>query len=325
MQEPMASLRSALHPPGNSVTVVGATCPLGKHLVERLLQAGCPVLALYRTPAKVPSGWKEHPAFQGKTFDITDPSTLPATLGAGERIVWLAHSREHQKAAVDANAIALETVCAQPLPGGRKIVLLSSGGTVYGNPISLPVSEDHPRRPLSDYGQSKLKQEETLSRAVEQSPGLSGIILRCGNIYGEHYLDSNTWGCISAFTRSVLASEPVPLVAGGAAVRDFVHVDDTVRAIMAALACHQRFTAWNVASGLGTKILHVLKMIGEILGRPVARVEAIEAPTTDVKEIFLDIRKIEREGHWRPRIELRQGLEAMLTPLRRAAGSPAMR
>jgi UDP-glucose 4-epimerase len=303
---------------GDSIAVVGATCPLGKNLVNSLLAAGFSVHGFYRSWQKVPSLWREHPSFQGSEFDLTQTAALAKTLATSQRIIWLAQCRDTltHTTGQDLNALALEAVCARSVHVYRKIVLLSSGGSIYGNPSSLPVSEDHPCRPLSKYGESKRKMEEVLCANVERMAGLSGAVLRCGNIYGQTYLAPDAMGCIGAFTRAVMARQPVPLIAGGLAVRDFVHVDDVSQAILSAISCDHRFAVWNVGSGVGTQIIQVLEMICEILGcSPVDFVDA-DARSGDVKDIVLNISRIERDCSWRPKINLLQGLESILTPFR---------
>jgi UDP-glucose 4-epimerase len=304
---------------GDSIAVVGATCPLGKSLVELLLAAGFSVHGFYRSSHKVPPPWKMHPAFRGTEFDLSHASVLAETLETSDRIVWLAQSRDDSTDVdgEDLNALAVKAVCARPVHDHRRIVLLSSGGSIYGNPRSLPVSEDHPCRPLSKYGESKKKMEEALRASVERMVGLSGTVLRCGNIYGANYLAANAMGCIGAFTRAVIAHQPITLVAGGLAVRDFVHVDDVLQAILFAIIRGHRFAVWNVGSGVGTPIVRVLEMICEILGYPPAQLVNVDAPATDVKGIVLNIARIERDCSWRPQVSLLRGLESILIPLRR--------
>jgi UDP-glucose 4-epimerase len=301
----------------DSIAVVGATCPLGKSLVESLLAAGFFVHGFYRSTNKVPLSWKKHPAFQGNEFDLTNAAALAEALETSNKIVWLAHSRNVPATDLqDLNEIALAAVCGRTVRDHRKIVLLSSGGAIYGNPVFLPVSEDHPCRPLSAYGESKRKLEETLRAGVECKAELSGVVLRCGNIYGPNYLASDAPGCIGAFTRAILTHQPVTLVAGGKAVRDLVHVDDVSRAILSAIMSDHIFAAWNVGCGVGTQISHALEMICEILDCAPTDFIHVDAPPTDVKEIVLNIERINRDCSWRPRIGLRQGLESMLIPLR---------
>jgi UDP-glucose 4-epimerase len=300
----------------DSIAVVGATCPLGKSLVESLLAAGFFVHGFYRSANKVPSSWRKHPAFQGTEFDLTNEDALAEALEPSKRIVWLAYSRNVPATdGRDLNEIALAAVCGT-VCDQRKIVLLSSGGAIYGNPIFLPVSEDHPCRPISAYGESKRKVEETLRAGVERKAELSGVVLRCGNIYGPNYLASDAPGCIGAFTGAILAHQPVTFVAGGKAVRDLVHVDDVLRAILSAIMSDHIFAAWNVGCGVGTQISRALEMICEILGCVPTDFIHVDAPLTDVKEIVLNIERIDRDCSWRPRIGLRQGLESMLIPLR---------
>lgn len=303
---------------GDSVAVVGATCPLGKNLVNSLLAAGSSVHGFYRSRQRVPPLWTEHPSFQGTEFDLTQTAALAKALETSQRIIWLAQCRDTQTPTTgqDLNAHALEAVCAQSVHGYRKIVLLSSGGAIYGNPTSLPVSENHPCRPLGKYGESKREMEEVLCASVERMAGLSGAVLRCGNIYGQTYLAPDAMGCIGAFTRAVMARQPVTLVAGGLAVRDFVHVDDVSQAILSAITCDHRFAIWNVGSGVGVQIVRVLEMICEVLGCSPADFVDVDARLTDVKDIVLNISKIERDCSWRPKISLPQGLESMLSPFR---------
>jgi UDP-glucose 4-epimerase len=302
----------------DSIAVVGATCPLGKNLVNSLLAAGFSVHGFYRSRQKVPSVWREHPSFQGSEFDLTQTAALAKTLETSQRIIWLAQCRDTltRTFGQDLNALALEAVCTRSVHVYRKIVLLSSGGSVYGNPNSLPVSEDHPCQPLSKYGESKREMEEVLCANVGRIAGLSGAVLRCGNIYGQTYLAPDAMGCIGAFTRAVMARRPVTLIAGGLAVRDFVHVDDVSQAILSAISCDHRFAVWNVGSGVGTQIIRVLEMICEILDCSPVDLLDVDARSGDVNDIVLNISRIERDCSWRPKINLPQGLKSMLTPFR---------
>lgn len=307
----------------DSITVVGATCPLGRNLVDSLLATGFHVHGLYRSPHKLLSTWKRHPAFQGTEFDLINPGALAEALEMSKTIVWLAQYREPPTTyGQDLNQIALSAVCSRAVHNHRKIVLLSSGGAVYGNPNLLPVSEDHPCRPLNAYGESKRKLEDTLRAHVEYRADLSGVILRCGNIYGPNYLASDAMGCIRAFTLAILNHRPVVLIGRGKAVRDFVHVDDVSRAILSAIMCDHVFAVWNVACGVGIPIIRTLEMTSEMLGCAPVDVINVDAPLTDVKDIVLNIERINRDCAWRPQTDLREGLESMLIPLREMELTP---
>jgi UDP-glucose 4-epimerase len=310
-------------PKSDSIAVVGATSPLGQNLVGCLLDAGFFVHGFYRSLHKIPEFWKTHVAFQGAEFDLSHPAALAEALEAHKTIVWLAQSSDvSTTAGLDLNQNALSAVCSLAVRDHRKIILLSSGGAIYGNPDRLPVSEDDLCRPLSTYGQSKLRLEDTLRAGLEGKPNLSGVILRCGNIYGPNYLAPDAMGCIGAFTRSILNHQPVVLVDGGRTIRDFVHVDDVSRAIISAIMSDHVFAVWNVGCGVGTQIIRTLEMTSAFLGCAPAGVINVDAPPTDVKDIILNIERIERDCGWRPHIDLQEGLQAMLAPLREMKLTP---
>ena len=304
-----------------AVTVVGATSPLGRHLVEFLLANGYQVRALYRSGHGLPVEWRQNASFHGFSFDLQDTAALPCLLGMERQIVWLAQARENAtgtpyRSDEDPGVVALRTICRLPAPAGRKIILLSSGGAIYGNPSSLPVNEDHPLDPLGGYGESKKCLEETLATHVGSSSGLSSVVLRCANIYGLHYLAAGARGCIGAFARALIGRRPLTLIAGGRAVRDFVHADDVVAAIMAGLNRPDSMAVWNVGSGEGIRIIEVLRMMCEILGREPEEVLHVAARPADVEEIYLDIAKIRREGPWLPCVPFRRGIESLLSTAR---------
>lgn len=294
----------------NTVTVVGSTCPLGKHLVESLLQKGHSVVGLYRRREAIPLSWAENPSWRGIQFDLQKVEALVPMLATSTRIVWLGHSSS--VLGDDPNVKALKAVLSHAGCRQRKVVFLSSGGSIYGNPEILPVSELHPCRPLSAYGRSKLQMEQALLTGAQRATGISYTIIRPGNIYGQAYCTREAKGCVAAFTQAILRGEPVPLVASGMSVRDFVHADDVVRAIRLALESDGCSTTWNVGSGVGTQIRQVLAMVAEILGRAPQGIQHIPAAETDIDEIVLDTRRIREEAAWHPAFGLRQGLEFML-------------
>ncbi|MGA7219234.1 MAG: NAD-dependent epimerase/dehydratase family protein [Candidatus Sulfotelmatobacter sp.] len=303
---------------GGPVAVVGSNCPLGRHLVEGLLAAGRTVHAFCRVGWSVPWQWTTHRAFRSAEFDLVDATALARGLESASQIVWLPQLREEcdRSGGPDSNVHALHLVCEQAPRHPRKIVLLSSGGSVYGNPVSLPVPETHPCRPIGPYGLSKKRLEDCLRQNIERTPGLSGVVLRSANIYGAYWLEMGARGCIGAFSRSLLAGDPVTLIAGGKALRDFVHVSDVNCAIVAALACEQRLAIWNVGSGVGVEILEVLCAISQILNRAPSAIIPINARPSDVDRIVLDIGRIKRESSWRPSVPLYEGLRSVLSAKR---------
>jgi UDP-glucose 4-epimerase len=286
------------------IAVVGAACPLGRALVPALLDAGHHVRAVVHDATRVPTVWRGHPRCE-----------IALTLAGERRVVWLAHAYHvDPRIEVQTNVRMMEAACRLD----RRIVFLSAGGAVYGNPERLPVAEDHPRRPLSSYGMAKCVMEDIVAQAARRAPGT--VILRPGNIYGREYLSPGGRGVVAAFTRSLLAGKPVVLRDGGRGARDYVHVDDVVRAIMMALEWRGGLAVWNVGTGIATSSRGVLDDVAEILGRaPAAIVHQQRAPG-DVGAVALSAGRISEACGWRPVHSLADGLLRTLEHLAPARG-----
>jgi UDP-glucose 4-epimerase len=279
------------------MAVVGAACPLGRHLVPALLAAGHHVRCVVREPSRIPAPW------------LSDPRCEVTTaLEDSNQVVWLTHVRHpdpHEE--VTRNVKMMEAACQ----GERRLVFISSGGSVYGEPQQqMPVREDHPRRPVSAYGMAKCAMEDIVAAAADRAG--AGVILRPGNIYGREYLETDGRGAVAVFTRTLLADDPVTLRDGGRGARDFIHVDDVVRAIVAAVTWQRGLAVWNVGTGVATATRDVLHQISDIIDcQPV---EILHQPrnATDVSAIALASTLIESECGWSPTYTLTAGLRSVL-------------
>jgi UDP-glucose 4-epimerase len=281
-----------------TVGVVGASSPLGRRLVEMLLDEGCRVRCVVRTPKRIPSAWLNHPRCEVDT-----------AIGPVRDLVWLAHIRRaDRRDEIRANARLMETALAEP----RRVVFVSSGGAVYGEPDAIPVDESHPRRPLSAYGAAKCVLEDLVAAAAEREG--TGVILRPGNIYGAEYVDGGA-GAIAAFARALTAGQPITLRDGGRGARDFVHVDDVARAIVSALSWRGRLAIWNVGTGVPTPTAEVLDQVCAILGQLPSAVIDQPRADGDVSAICLSPQRIAADCGWRPVYSLATGLAAMFDKL----------
>ena len=107
----------------------------------------------------------------------------------------------------------------------RSIVFLSSGGGIYGKPLTVPIQETHPTTPLSYYGIEKLTVENYLRLMTSQS-STEAVILRASNPYGRFQRPFAGQGVIATFLASALLDKPVEVWGDGSAVRDYYYVDD---------------------------------------------------------------------------------------------------
>ena len=116
----------------------------------------------------------------------------------------------------------------------KRLVVISSGGTVYGVPRFVPITEEHPTNPICSYGITKLAIEKYVS-LYNKLYGLNGIILRVSNPYGERQRFDSSQGVISIFLRQALQSHPLKILGDGSSVRDYLYISDLMNALLAAM------------------------------------------------------------------------------------------
>ena len=106
---------------------------------------------------------------------------------------------------------------------------MSTGGAGYGDTDVVPTPEDHPTKPISPYGVSKVAAELYLA-CWESLHGLSGIVLRLANIYGPRQSPHGEAGVVAIFTERLLRGEPCIINGDGLQTRDYVYVGDVAEA-----------------------------------------------------------------------------------------------
>jgi UDP-glucose 4-epimerase len=201
-------------------------------------------------------------------------------------------------------SIKLVELC---LKGGvRDIIYLSSGGTVYGTPQFLPITEDHPLRPVSLYGQSKAMIESYFDFIVRTTP-LKIKVLRGSNAYGPGQNPFGLQGIIPVAMGCLLIGRPINVVAGEDYTRDFVYIDDVVNAIVRSLI-HQESLLANISSSRGVKISEVLELIERIAGKSLLR-NALPPRKGDVVSNVLDNTCARRLLGWTPSVTIEEGIQ----------------
>jgi UDP-glucose 4-epimerase len=191
------------------------------------------------------------------------------------------------------NNVAAATAFFPAFAGKR--VVYSSTCQVYGEPAVLPVPEDAPPAPVNPYGQTKLAAEGVL-----RDLGVKLTVLRYFNAAGGDQIHKKETHLIPALLRAALLGEPVVVHGDGAAVRDYVHVDDVARAHQAAL---EREGVYNLGSGKGSSTLEVVEAARRVTGR---KIDVRHGPPRpgDPKGLVADLRKARVELGWEPRHSL---------------------
>ncbi len=189
----------------------------------------------------------------------------------------------------------------------KKFVFMSTGGTVYGIPESIPTAENHPVRPICSYGITKAAFENYL-RIFGQRDGMAYAILRGANVYGPGQTCQKGQGVIAAWMERISENKPVPLVGDGSIVRDFLFIDDAVEAIVSAIGCKSTNLLVNIGSGCGSSLSELLTIFKEVTGTPFS-VECVPNRFYDVPSNVLDISLAKEELKWEPKVTLREGIE----------------
>lgn len=191
--------------------------------------------------------------------------------------------------------------------GIKKVVFISSGGTVYGKESACPLSENTPTNPISSYGVQKISIEKLLY-LYNYIYGLDYRIIRLANPYGPYQRPNGVLGAVTTFTYKALKDEEIQVYGDGSVVRDFIYIDDAVRAIMNIVNGENKHHIFNLGCGYGTSIKQVLRTIEFVLGLKMNIVYK-EARAVDVLVNYLDISRYEKYyGKLNP-ISLEEGIK----------------
>lgn len=197
----------------------------------------------------------------------------------------------------------------------RSIAFSSTGGAIYGDPANLPATEETPPAPLCPYGVSKLA-AEYFFRFYGQAHGLDFMILRYGNVYGPRQNPQGEAGVCAIFSGLMLDGKAPTLYGEGTPLRDYVYVDDVVRANLLGLEQPQ-CCAVNIASGEGATVRKLYDIIQSETG---FEGEPVLAPLRpgEVDRIYLSVERAQEALGWAPLASLEQGLARTVDFIRRA-------
>ena len=299
--------------------VTGGAGYIGGHVVAAMRAADLPVAVLddlsTGSADRVPSGV---PLVHASVLDydavlsalrqhaITGVPHLAARKAVGESVERpLYYYRE--------NVGGFETVLRAMHTAGVRRMLLSSSAAVYGNPDSVPVSEDVPLRPLSPYGQTKTVCE-WLAAAAHRAYGISHVTLRYFNVVGAatpQLADTGVFNLVPLALQAISAGRP-PLVFGddyptrdGSCVRDYIDVRDLADAHVAAARLLERECAevYNVGRGEGFTVKEVLAAIDRAIGTE-HPYRIVERRAGDPASCYAAVDRIEKELRWTARFDL---------------------
>lgn len=191
----------------------------------------------------------------------------------------------------------------------RKLIFVSSGGTVYGIPQCTPIPEGHATHPICGYGIHKLAIENYLY-LYNHLFGLEYGILRLSNPYGKNQISERPQGVIGNFMHKALNRQPLDVWGDGTVVRDYIYIDDAIEAFQKLLNYSGPQRLFNIGSGIGYSLLDIIGEIQETLGyRLDVRFHA--SRDVDVPLNILDIGIARAELKWQPKTDLKTGLRRL--------------
>ncbi len=200
----------------------------------------------------------------------------------------------------------LELMQSQP---ETHLIFFSSGGTVYGNPNRLPVTEDDRIAPLSNHGAGKASQEAFCQ--AFRACGHAVTILRPSNAYGPGQMPKSGFGLVRTMLKCVRLGTPLEIWGDGENIRDFIYIDDVVEACMRLIDLQQDSGTYNLGSGIGYSINQVRHIVEQVTGIEL-KTSHHPARGIDVRTVVLDISRIKARLSWQPQTSLEEGVRHTL-------------
>lgn len=191
--------------------------------------------------------------------------------------------------------------------GVRRVVYVSSGGTIYGIPEHVPTPESAATSPITAYGVTKLAVEKYL-HLYHHLYGLEYRVLRVANPFGPYQTAVKNQGVIAAFMRQALLGEPIDVWGDGSVVRDYIYIDDVISAMLAAATHEGPSRVFNVGRGEGRSLAEIVEAIEAVSGLTIPSRYGAARPI-DVPRSILDITLARQELGWQPQHDFLSGMQ----------------
>ena len=193
--------------------------------------------------------------------------------------------------------------------GVKRVVYLSSGGTVYGVPQSYPIKESHPTNPINAYGVTKLIVEKYLHMYYHLY-GLEYVILRPSVPYGPRQNPNRHQGVVSVFINRALHDQSVSIFGDGEVIRDYFYIDDLTQALLAAkeIPFNPQNAIFNLGGMHPYSLNELVRKIEAVLGVKL-EVKYEPARKFDAPKLLLDIQLAQSQLNWSPTVSLDEGIK----------------
>lgn len=297
------------------VLVTGGAGFIGSHLVKALLRAG----HFVRVLDNFSTGSMDNIVDVARDVeivvgDVRDYSVVEKCVRGVDVVIHLAalidvaESIERPDLYFEVNVIGTHNIAKACR--GVNVLIFASSSSVYGDPLKIPIPEDHLLSPRSPYAASKAA-GEALIQAFSSIYGYRPIILRIFNVYGPKQSRAYA-GVVIEFIRRVLRREPPIIYGDGEQTRDFIHISDVIDAIMKAMNIERARGVFNIGSGKAVTINQLAKLILKTLNRE--DLKPVYAPPRpgDIKHSIADITKSRKILGFEPKISLEEGIKTLI-------------
>jgi UDP-glucose 4-epimerase len=299
--------------------VTGGAGFIGSHLTDALVSLGIDTVVVDNLSS---GSWEKIPRPARDKVSLVESNCLAAgvldeAFRNAECVFHLAAvssveaSLRDPLASVRSGEMALLGVLESARRCGVPKVVYASSAAVYGDPVEIPITEEHATMPLSYYGVSKLAGEHYL-RCFALLSGATATALRFFNVYGPRQDPANPYsGAISKFIAAAEARKHVTIFGDGQQTRDFVHVSDVVDALLAAgERDNGEFLALNVASGKGTSVNELAALVADVKNSTAATVHAA-AREGEIRNSLGDTAEARSLLGFEAKVSLAEGLRRM--------------
>jgi len=296
--------------------VTGGSGFIGSNLVEKLIELGHKVVVLDDLSTGRLSNLKNvKNKIEFYKINISKKNNL--TDKYFKKVDWVFHlagladivpSIENPKKYFDANVVGTLNVLEASKKAKVKKFIYAASASCYGIPKKYPTNENSKIDPQYPYATTKNIGEQLVLH-WNKVYKMSNISLRFFNAYGPKSRTTGAYGAVfGVFLAQKLANKPLTIVGSGNQTRDFIHVDDLVRAIIKAAQSKKVGEVYNVGSGKEITVNRIAKLIG---GK---RIYIPKRPGEPDRSLA-DISKIKKDLKWKPKIKIEKGVKELLSKI----------
>lgn len=297
------------------IVITGGSGFIGGHLAAAFCEANDVTIF----DSSIPGDESLSESVETIEADVRDEDALEDTVAAADvvfhqaALVSVAASVEDPKRSHSINARGTLNVLDAARKHDARVVLASSAA-IYGQPADTPIQETDRQKPTSPYGLEKLTADH-YARLYHDLYGLETVALRYFNVYGPGQKGGDYAGVIDIFLEQARNDEPITVHGDGEQTRDFVHVDDVVRANRRAAETDAVGDAFNIGTGTSITIRGLAELIRELVDSD-SEIVHTDPRSGDIRHSRADITRARERLDYSPEYSVEDGLEHFVSGLR---------